>query len=541
MSLEAASALAPNEHVPDVPELYTDFVASRGVKLTPAQLALTKVAYDGLEPEDLEGDERELAYEIFGPVEVFPPECRRVLVAVCGGRGGKTYVLGALRLIHLGLTVDLSPLAPGEKAVGIIVAPNRDLSRQALGYIRGVLGEEYPKLKSSEEEIQIRRADGGVIRFLCVAATAGGSALRARSLFAALLDESAFFRDTNYVVNDAELFKAVTPRVLPGGQTLVTSTPWAEMGLLYDEFVENHPNPQVAAPHHQTAGHPHRAIAAHAPTLLMRDNDPNIAVVVAGEEKRDPINAKREFGAQFMSGGASLYFDATAIAKAVDHTLELPGRRTRYSAVGVGSDPGFTSDSAAVAAVERTEAFYRLLELGEMIPSQEPLKPSVVFKEQSEVALRHGAEIIAGDQHYAQSAKEAFDAAGLTFVAVPSGQNGKGEMFTLARGLLHEGRLKLPNHPKLLRQLREVQQKPTPGGGMSITQPRRGKGGHGDLVSALVHAIWVAAREDIPKPDPLENATRQEKAAIEWRERLERESEEDPRSMPDYIAKRFKF
>ena len=40
----------------------------------------------------------------------------------------------------------------------------------------------------------------------------------------------------------------------------------------------------------------------------------------------------------------------------------------------------------------------------------------------------------------------------------------------------------------VLAQLREVISKPTSGGGMSISSPRK-KGGHGDLVSALVGAV----------------------------------------------------
>ena len=64
-------------------------------------------------------------------------------------------------------------------------------------------------------------------------ATRGGSALRGRSLVGAVLDEAAFFRDEDYSVNDAEIYRAVAPRILPEGQTIIASTPWAEgVGLL---------------------------------------------------------------------------------------------------------------------------------------------------------------------------------------------------------------------------------------------------------------------------------------------------------------------
>jgi hypothetical protein len=49
--------------------------------------------------------------------------------------------------------------------------------------------------------------------------------------------------------------------------------------------------------------------------------------------------------------------------------------------------------------------------------------------------------------------------------------------------------VRLPRHDRLLRQLREVTVRPLTGGGMSVSSPRS-PGGHGDLVSALVLALW---------------------------------------------------
>jgi hypothetical protein len=54
--------------------------------------------------------------------------------------------------------------------------------------------------------------------------------------------------------------------------------------------------------------------------------------------------------------------------------------------------------------------------------------------------------------------------------------------------LLVEGKLILPNNPRLLSQLREVSAKAT-AGTISISSPRKATGEHGDLVSALVAAV----------------------------------------------------
>jgi hypothetical protein len=74
------------------------------VQLTPAQRVLCLVAFDGVEPEQLDGADRELAVKLFGPVDTIPSMARDVLVAVCGARSGKSYVLAALYSLWRALT-----------------------------------------------------------------------------------------------------------------------------------------------------------------------------------------------------------------------------------------------------------------------------------------------------------------------------------------------------------------------------------------------------------------------------------------------------
>jgi hypothetical protein len=79
------------------------------------------------------------------------------------------------------------------------------------------------------------------------------------------------------------------------------------------------------------------------------------------------------------------------------------------------------------------------------------------------------------------------------------------EAFKVARNLIHEGRFKAAPNPRLRAQLRVVTAKPMPGGGTQIASPKSPDGSHGDLVSALVRAIWRAeqgggAVPAIPRP-----------------------------------------
>ena len=116
----------------NVPRSFLAFCIWLGVALTLGQAELVRVDFDGMEPVD-----RELAAKLFGAS--VPMGVRSVVAAVCGARAGKSYVLVALRLVWGMLVRDLSSLAPGQRAVALIVAPNDKLRREVLNYAVGAV------------------------------------------------------------------------------------------------------------------------------------------------------------------------------------------------------------------------------------------------------------------------------------------------------------------------------------------------------------------------------------------------------------------
>lgn len=472
-----ASQLSPLSFV----EFATDVLH---VQLSPGQRVLCLVAFDGAHPRDLPASDRELARQIFGDCDTIPPEARHVLAALCGARAGKSYILCGLRLLHLALTVSLDTLAPGELAAGVIVGPDIRLAKQTLRYVAGAAksAPSIAALVESEaaESVVIRRPDGKPVDLTCLPATRGGSAVRGRSLVGAALDEACFFRDANYQVNDTELFKAVAPRIVPGGQAIIASTPWAQLGLLYDMYKRNH-------------GNPVDAIAAHAPTTVLRSDD-RTRQLVERERERDPDNAAREFDAVPMSSDATEFFDAPSVAEAIDESApDVLGLLPNQTAM-LGLDTGFRKDPSAAVVVRCNGNGYDVSECVEVQPkSGERLKPSETLKKLFESASRHRCMGAAADQHYIETVRE--HSGYLRVIETPNGAEGNAEMYTTVRTVLREGRLKISAmHTRLLAQLRQVVAKPTPGGNISIQSPRRG-GAHGDLVSALVAAVWALEQE----------------------------------------------
>jgi hypothetical protein len=459
------------------------------VKLSRGQRVAAAVAFDGVDPRDFDGEDADTARAIFGEVATVPPEARSTAVFVCGARAGKTSLFCALRALHLALTVPVDGLAPGEQAFVVIVAPDLRLARQCLSFAKGhakaddrirrcVIGE-------SADGFVLAR-DGREVSVECLPATRGGSAVRGRTLLGAVLDEAAFFRDESAIVNDAELYRALLPRIVAGGQLVIASTPWAEEGLLYEL-------------HAAQFGAPRSAIVCHAPTLAMRD-DVILRARVALERVRDPDNAAREYDGTFFASGASSFFDPQTVAAAL-HDVPLPMPPDPSAVVFVGADFGFRSDASSIVVAQRVGPVVVVADVHELRPSKgAPLQPSAVVDAFALVAKRYGATSIAADLHYSESVRELLARHGLGLVALPNGAEGKAAQYVAARSLLREGKVKLPNHARLLAQLKAVVAKPTSGGGLAISSQRRASGGHGDVASACVAALWRASSYR-PPPD----------------------------------------
>jgi hypothetical protein len=258
----------------------------------------------------------------------------------------------------------------------------------------------------------------------------------------------------------------------------------------------------------------------------MRDDDPELAAIIETEVARDHDNAAREFFCDTSVGGGSGFFDAAAIANAIDETpLPLPVDRRLPTAAA--ADFAFRSDSSALVVARYDGRFYGVANLLELRPERgKPLAPSHVVARFAEVTKSYGLDHVIADGHYRESIHEHLLTHGLEIIDAPAGLNGKIETYSRARAVLHEGRAKLPNDPRFLAQLRAVTSRPMPGGGLSIVSPRRAGGGHGDLVSAWVLAVHrLAYAVASPPPRQLEADKWEELARDRRRQEAKQRSE----------------
>lgn len=455
---------------------YREFLEWLKVKPTYGQEILLRM-FDGERPKDMPAEFREDAKLCVGGVEDWPDGIDHILAVVAGRRAGKSYILSALPLLYQALTVDISSLAPGEFAAAILVAPDIRLARQTSRYILGAV-QKHPVLKKylksgNVDGMVLERPGEGTVIVEILPATRGGSALRGRAVVGAVMDEAAFFYDEDHVVNDDEIFRALIPALLPGGRIFISSSPYAEKGLLWDLYKKNF-------------GHPTSGLVFWAPSAFMR---PQLGKLIERERLRDPDNAQREYDARFVSANSGIFFDPrsvdASIVQGIDPTPP-PG-----AMVTVGCDFGFQSDSSACVVVHRVGATRRVAEIVELRPRpDQPLKPSEVVETFAEVAKRHGASAVVADAHYRMAIHELLATYDLGLVPAPEGQKGKALTYQFTRQLMNQGLVQLPDHDRLLGQIREVEYRPTSGGGISLSSPRKRSGGHGDLVSAMVLALY---------------------------------------------------
>jgi hypothetical protein len=141
-----------------------------------------------------------------------------------------------------------------------------------------------------------------------------------------------------------------------------------------------------------------------------------------------------------------------------------------------------------------------------------PLKPSVtvdVFAQK--IAGRCGH--LMADGHYRASIEEHLEKYGLFLVPAPTVPS---DAYVRARMLMRQKRVKihpLPFRDRFVQQLREVHGRPTAGGRIAIHNPRWASGGHGDIASAFVLAVYQATGEEVAPPPPEEGTREWERAA----------------------------
>ena len=453
------------------------------LKLTVGQRVIAKVAFGSLQPCELEGEEKELALQMFGGADNVPEKARRFVCLRLGRGSGKTTLCSAYA-VYCAICQPVK-VGPGDTPYVITIAPDLPTAKLSIAMCREMIrsNQALERLVVGDEKqiITLRRPDGLQVKIEAFAAARGGATVRGRTILAFLLDEAEFFTSGDgYTVSDTDIFRALKPRLVRTGKGMLVSTPWPIQTLMGDMFETNW-------------GKPKDAVAIKAPTMLVRGDDPDVRANVEEERERDPENCRREYDCEIDGIGGEGFFDPTLLASAKSPDYLLPGAYNPLWPTAAAADLGFKNDSSTLVICQFDGRRYHTVYVKELRPAPgKPLKPSEVFKQFGDAAKQYGCQFIVADGHYREAFKEHLAENGLGLVEAPEGLTGKQESFSRVRSVLQEGLIVLPEDPltvRLIQQARLVVAKPAPGGGLRIQVPRKVGLGHGDIVSAWVVAI----------------------------------------------------
>ena len=121
-------------------EFAVDPVLGNFPEASPAQRLVLRLL-DGLPAADRE--QRRLFLKVAGrPWAADLRDPRRVVALIMGANSGKSLV-AALYLLHRALFSDLSGLRPGQRGIGLLVAPDQRLAAIPLAYARGIARRDH--------------------------------------------------------------------------------------------------------------------------------------------------------------------------------------------------------------------------------------------------------------------------------------------------------------------------------------------------------------------------------------------------------------
>lgn len=473
---------------------------------SPVQRALMRAA-DGL-PVDLPPDRMRFHFGC----EQLPQKKPRVVIVRTGVRAAKS-LIAAMALAQGSLTCrfrrppeadeiaapdGLVGVRPGELVRTLIVAPKLKLSRAPLHHLKTTLQNSKalaPLLtKPQIETCTMKRSDGNEVLVEMVAADSGGGNLRSTWLASVLFDEADFHDDEGAAVNLADNFRAVTTRVLPGGQIWVVSSPWTDSGPFHEMFTKAFGNPD---------GHTlafHSDTRSMNPTLSREDEE--------AERRKNPENAAREYDAIPIPAGTARFFPDDAITKSVNprRDLTLPPKPgvLHFS----GADWGLTKNSSAQAIARPEEGKAVLVFTDELRPTKEAsVSPGLTVPRFLRQGMEYGCRTVRGDHYLAPLRREEREKYLETldgqknhvpeFEPFDPNREAQVELFTeLRRGML-AGEVELPNDPRLIAQLKGTTVAHLPGGATKIVLPKHGHA-HGDVLFAAALAL-VACMESLVK------------------------------------------
>lgn len=422
-------------------------------------LAALKAAF-GLQ---LTGPEAELFSAISGGRKP-PTQIIRHLYAIIGRRSGKSRMAAAL-LVYSALCLDhKGKLSPGETGYCLCLSPTLRQSALVFGYARAII-EASPILNRQIEQIMADeiRLKGG-ITIACI--PANYRTLRGRTVLAAILDETAQFRDETSAQPDLEIARALAPALMTTkGMVIGISSPFAERGLLYEKFRDHY------------AKDDNDVLVIKGSTQQF---NPTIdAAEIEKELAADPDGARAEWLGEFRAN-LTAYIDRNSLEYCIDRdAAERPFvRKFRYHCF---VDPSGGRHDSFAAAISHAEGERMILD--RTFEWKAPFSPADVVDELCDHLKAYSVKTVTGDAYAAGWCDQEFRAHGIGYVKA---DKDKSAIFLSCLPMLTSGTCRLLDNRRLFDQLINLNRECGKGGKDMIVKQR---GAYDDLANAATGSL----------------------------------------------------
>lgn len=403
-----------------------------------------------------------------------PPKRRvRELWCIVGRGGGKDSVASGVAAYSAALFDQGHRLRPGERALVMCLAVDRDQAKIVYNYTRSYFTgiEMLRELVEADTATGFELSNGVDIAI----ATNSFRSVRGRPVLCAILDEIAFWRDERSASPDEETYRAIGPALarVPGSMVIGISSPYRKAGLLYRKYKEHY-------------GHDGDVLVIKAPTRALNPTIPQEKVDEALAE--DPAAARAEWMAEFRDDIAG-FVDIATIEAAVDYGVSVrpPREGVRYRA---GADPSGGARDSFTAAIAHDEGNISVLDC--LVEIKAPFNPTAATAQIADTLKAYGIRKVVGDKYAAGWVVDAFRKVGIEYV---HSELDRSAIYLEALPLFTSGRVRILDNKRMVNQFASLERRTSAAGKDRVDH---GPGGHDDVCnSAALALVTRAARQPL--------------------------------------------
>ncbi len=383
-----------------------------------------------MDPEEVETFKQCTGRSSYDP----PPGGWPEIVGDTGRQAGKTRAASALVGYESGLA---PPCQDGELYALLLAQDARASVRASFSYVKSLF-DASPILRRSVVRTTSDTLDlSNGMRVACYPCRPHSiRGLRARVI---LLDELAYFRNSEGFAVDVEMLRAARPALATtGGKLIIISSPYGQSGALWDLHRKHYGRDDSS-------------------TLIWQASAPEMNPTLPADyiermREDDPEAFASEVMGQFRAGLATLLDPEAIQACVATDRLELPPvSGIRYEAF---VDPSGGRRDAFTVVVVHQDCDRAFLDVVRPWPA--PFNPAAITEECAELLRTYRVSRVVGDRFGGEWPREAFRSHGVTYEIA---DRNRSELYLSLVAYVNGARVEIPDDPALLRELRGLERR----------------------------------------------------------------------------------